>query len=99
MFSWKASSEVNDLLHVSLLMNGPDSLRNFRLREFRMLCLELSRRKIVEVNDLPPCVLVDEWSRFTSGLQVFRLREFMNVVLGNLPEWYGPRVTWWPDVI
>jgi len=35
------------------------------------------------VKDLPPRVLIDGWSRFTSGLQ-----EFMNVVIGNLPEWY-----------
>jgi hypothetical protein len=39
-----------------------------------MLCLEISRRKIAEVNDLPPCVLADGWSRFTSGLRVFGLR-------------------------
>jgi hypothetical protein len=51
-----------------------------------MFFLEISRRKITEVNDLPPCVLVDGWSRFTSGLQVSTLREFMNVLLGNLPE-------------
>jgi hypothetical protein len=25
---------------------------------------------------------------------VFGIQEFMNVVLGNIPEWYGPEVTW-----
>jgi hypothetical protein len=31
--------------------------------------MKISRRKIVEVNDLPPHVLADGWSRFTSEVQ------------------------------
>jgi hypothetical protein len=58
-------------LHVSLLRDDPNSLREFELQEFQMFFLEITQRKITEVNDMPPHVLVDGWSRFTSGLWVF----------------------------
>jgi hypothetical protein len=51
-----------------------------------MLCLEISRRKITKVNDLPPHVLADGQSRFTLGLRVFKLQEFMNVSLDVKPH-------------
>jgi hypothetical protein len=57
---------------------------------FHLLARAILRSvSISEVGDLSPHVLVDGWSRFSSGLRVFDTSsEFMNVVLGNLPEWY-----------
>jgi hypothetical protein len=48
-----------------------------------MFFLELFWRKIFEVNDLPPCVLADGWSRFTSEFQASGVS---NVVLRILLE-------------
>jgi hypothetical protein len=44
---------------------------------FKCCGLEISRRKIAEVNDLSPCVVTDERSRFTSK---FRASGVSNVV-------------------
>jgi hypothetical protein len=61
-----------------------------------MLCLEISQRKIVEVNDLPPRVLVDGWSRFTSGLQ--ESFTYSSLLVSSQSDG-GCEVMWWPDVI
>jgi hypothetical protein len=76
-------------------MDDPGLLREFGLRKFSSPCsCNPSKCRISEEGDLSPCVLADGRFGFTSGLQVFGLREFVNVVLGNLPECYGPVVTW-----
>jgi hypothetical protein len=48
-----------------------------------MLFLEISWTKIAEVDDLPPRVIVDGWSRFTLEVQASGVS---NVVLGNSPD-------------
>jgi hypothetical protein len=52
------------------------------LFQHQMFFLEISRRKIIEVDDLHPCVFVDGWSRFTLHVRDLGVS---NVRLGNLP--------------
>ena len=51
-----------------------------------MLSVNISWRKITEVNDLLPRIHSDGWSRFTSGLRVLGSLGLSNVCAWKTPE-------------